>query len=959
MLSKLTTGAKVFSALLFATAMLVLVGIIAFAGARRLTAGINDLADQKMPSVHALASIDEGQMGISDSVHLALLGRASAEAHRAAQGTVREKLAQIDDAARAYQAMPHHEEVLRLLAAWQAPFGEWRRSVEEVMRLTAERDALLLAGRAGGDPAIGDLEGRAWAAYQASREKYLLAEPAIAALVDRTVADADAASHQAHDASAATLTTLTVTILLSALALLAMAWLFSRRIGGTVRTLVAEAGRLSQAVVAGQLEVRGQTGHLDHEFRPVVEGMNATMEAFVAPLRLTADYVTRISRGELPPRITDRYQGDFNQVKESLNRCLDTLAALEADTVTLSRAAVEGRFEVRADGARHEGAFRRIVEGVNGTISTLVGHLDAMPAPAMVIDRDFRVRYMNAAGLTVLGRRDVLGQRCSDLFQTEDCNTDRCACARAMRDDRVASGETTARPNGQVLEIAYSGVPVRDGGRVIGAFEVISDQTAVTRAMRQSARVSEYQARETARVVASLEKLSRGDLSLDLAVGAADADTEQVRATYHAIAEALRRSADAVGLLSRDVGALVEAAVQGRLSIRAEAGKHQGDFRRIVEGVNQTLDAVIAPVTEASTVLERLAQRDLRARMAGTYQGDHASLKEAVDGTATALHDALAQVAEAVEQVSAASTQIAASSQAVAAGASEQASSLEETSASIESVAAITRQAADNAQQANTLSQAARVAATEGATSVEQMQGVMGRIRASAEGTSQIIKDVSDIAFQTNLLALNAAVEAARAGEAGRGFAVVAEEVRSLALRAKEAATKTEELIRQSVREAGEGEATSRQVARKLGEIVAGIGKVSDIVSEIAAAAREQASGIDQVNQAVTEMDKVTQQNASSAEESSSAASELSGQAEELATMVGAFRLLHRAAGAQAPMAPPPSRGATPALARPAPAGGATGARTGTGGASRGTRRARNGADAAFPMDDESVLRDF
>ena len=104
---------------------------------------------------------------------------------------------------------------------------------------------------------------------------------------------------------------------------------------------------------------------------------------------------------------------------------------------------------------------------------------------------------------------------------------------------------------------------------------------------------------------------------------------------------------------------------------------------------------------------------------------------------------------------------------------------------------------------------------------MEQMTGAMAKIRASAEGTSEIIKDINEIAFQTNLLALNAAVEAARAGEAGRGFAVVAEEVRSLALRAKEAASKTEELIRESVKQAGEGELTARHVDGKLGEIAA------------------------------------------------------------------------------------------------------------------------------------------
>jgi methyl-accepting chemotaxis protein len=171
------------------------------------------------------------------------------------------------------------------------------------------------------------------------------------------------------------------------------------------------------------------------------------------------------------------------------------------------------------------------------------------------------------------------------------------------------------------------------------------------------------------------------------------------------------------------------------------------------------------------------------------------------------------------------------------------------------------------------------------------MSVAMTKIKSSAEGTSQIIRDINEIAFQTNLLALNAAVEAARAGEAGRAFAVVAEEVRSLALRSKEAAMKTEELIKESVRQAGEGEVTSQKMAGKLTEILEGIEKVSGIVNEISASAKEQSAGVDRINRAVADMNKVTQQNAANSEESSAAAVELSSQAEEVAAMVSSFRL--------------------------------------------------------------------
>jgi methyl-accepting chemotaxis protein len=346
-----------------------------------------------------------------------------------------------------------------------------------------------------------------------------------------------------------------------------------------------------------------------------------------------------------------------------------------------------------------------------------------------------------------------------------------------------------------------------------------------------------------------------------------------------------------VNRLVSDTNRLVEAASQGQLDHRADPTRHEGDFARVVDGVNRTLDVVTAPINEATAVLEKLAEKDLRARMAGSYQGDHDRIKKAINATGDALEEALGQVARTVEQVTGAATQIASSSQAVASGASQQASSLEEITSSMESVSSMTRHSAESAQQASALATEARSAAGAGTAAVEELRGAMGKIRQSADRTAEIIKDVSDIAFQTNLLALNAAVEAARAGEAGRGFAVVAEEVRSLALRAKEAAQKTEGLIHESVRQAGAGDTAALEVSNRLGEIVKGVSKVTDIVTEIAASAREQKDGISQVDSALGEMDKVTQQNAASAEESSSAASELTAQAEELKAMVSTFRI--------------------------------------------------------------------
>jgi methyl-accepting chemotaxis protein len=182
----------------------------------------------------------------------------------------------------------------------------------------------------------------------------------------------------------------------------------------------------------------------------------------------------------------------------------------------------------------------------------------------------------------------------------------------------------------------------------------------------------------------------------------------------------------------------------------------------------------------------------------------------------------------------------------------------------------------------------------------------MGEINSSANKIADIIGVIDGIAFQTNILALNAAVEAARAGEQGRGFAVVASEVRNLAQRSAAAAKEIKTLIGDSVEKVERGSKLVGQAGVTMEEVVSSVKRVTDIMSDIAAASAEQSAGIEQVNLSIIEMDSMTQQNASLVEEAAAAAQSLQDQATELSRVVSIFKLDEedeQAAAAAAPVA--------------------------------------------------------
>ncbi len=401
--------------------------------------------------------------------------------------------------------------------------------------------------------------------------------------------------------------------------------------------------------------------------------------------------------------------------------------------------------------------------------------------------------------------------------------------------------------------------------------------------------------------------------------------------------DAFRSIITSIQTLNQDTLMLINAATEGQLSIRADAEKHHGSYRKIIEGFNATLDAVTMPVSQATQVLGEVSKGNLDTFVKGDLKGDHAIIKSSLNDTIEilkryireisfvlgevangklyvgintdyrgdftelknsinkiigSLNKVLSEIEIAAVQISLGTNQLTEGSQVIAQGATEQASAIYELSTSLMQISEQTNLNAERATNANEITKKVQTNAVIGNEQMKEMQRAMEEINGSSVSISKIIKIIDEIAFQTNILALNAAVEAARAGIHGKSFAVVAEEVRNLAARSAKAASETEELIKSSIDKVESGTRIADATALALSDIVAGAKQAAILVNDIAAASNDQALGIQHINTSIEQLNTVVQSNSSTAEEAAASSQELSGQAEMLKYMVKQFKLV-------------------------------------------------------------------
>jgi methyl-accepting chemotaxis protein len=434
---------------------------------------------------------------------------------------------------------------------------------------------------------------------------------------------------------------------------------------------------LSNAIKEGRLDARIDLAGTDGSDREILDIVNQMIEIIIRPLKVVSDSVEKISKGEIPAKVTDSYNGDFNEIKNNLNNCIDGLGGLQEanavlqkmavndhteevkgkhagifaevghaindvrdrlthitetaqnialgdisdlerykmigdgkgrrstndklvpsfikmmeairtmidDTAVLAGAAVEGRLATRADAAKHQGEFRKIVQGINDTLDAVIGPLNVA---AEYVDRiskgDIPPKISDSYNGDFNEIKNNVNNCIDGLQGLVECNA-------VMH--RMAVNDHTKGVEGKHVGIFASMGEATN--------EVRDRLTAVTRQMN------------------------------DIAVGNTDrlADFKKIgkRSEQDHLLPAIIEAMENINLLIDDTGMLAKAAVEGKLATRADVTKHHGEYKKIVQGVNDTLDAVIGPLNVAAEYVDRISKGDIPPKITDNYSGDFNEIK--------------------------------------------------------------------------------------------------------------------------------------------------------------------------------------------------------------------------------------------------------------------------------------------------------------------------------------------
>lgn len=572
----------------------------------------------------------------------------------------------------------------------------------------------------------------------------------------------------------------------------------------TLQSVIEEQTAMSSENKAGNIGASISASKFRGSYKVMAENINEMAANQAIVMRKVTACIAEFSKGNFDAPL-EKFPGQRAFINESVEQLRGNIKTFIAEMQQMSNQHDLGEVDVQIDTAKFTGAYAEMAQGVNAMVGAHVQEKEEVTQLMRALgdgDFDVQIRQYPGKKAEINKNLDRLKGKLKGAVDSVKWVT-----------NEHAQGNIDMSLHAHLFKGGFSELATAVNNIVAGQIEL------------------------TEKALACVKAFGEGDF---------DAPLEQFPGKKAFVNEAIEQVRANLKALNADAQMLADAARDGRVSVRADADRHHGDYRTIVEGMNETLEMIVKPIITVQQSAEAI----------------NTAAKEIAQGNAD-----LSRRTE------------------------DQAANLEKTASSMDQLASTVKQNADNAKQANQLAITASGVAVKGGAAVSEVVNTMANINESAKKIEDIISVIDGIAFQTNILALNAAVEAARAGEQGRGFAVVAGEVRSLAQRSAAAAKEIKDLINDSVTKTTEGTQQVEAAGKTMQEIVSSVKRVSDIIGEIAAASVEQSAGIAQVNDAIMKMDDVTQQNTALVEEAAAAAESMMDQAEELMSAVSVFSL--------------------------------------------------------------------
>jgi methyl-accepting chemotaxis protein len=508
--------------------------------------------------------------------------------------------------------------------------------------------------------------------------------------------------------------------------------------------LLRETNMLIQATVDGKLQTRGNAQQFAGGWGELVGGVNKLIDAFVAPINVTAEYVDRISKGDIPPKITDNYNGDFNEIKTNLNNMVAMMNDLLSETGKIVKAAADGQLDQRADAAKFVGGWNQLVSGVNDTITNIVkplmvtaDYVDGISKgniPPKISD-EYRGQYnviktnlnqcidaingLIIEGVTLAAAADEgrLDTRANDgQFQgkyrelIQGMNKTLEGFATPMRDIGNVLTRLAKKDFSQGVETEYPGAygELRDNVNLVvesirGAVEQITESAnqfaegsrVIAESSQSLASGSQEQSSSVQQVTASIEELSRSVQGVKDNAHDADKVSKETSQLAEQGGQAVRKSAEAMEQIKTSSDQIAEiiqviseiASQTNLLALNAaieaaRAGEHGMGFavvadevRKLAERSNQAAGEITKLIKESSNRVQEGAKLS---------QETEEALKKIVSGVeATAgkigeIATATVQQASNSEEVSKAIQGISQVTEQSAAGSEEMASSSEQ-----------------------------------------------------------------------------------------------------------------------------------------------------------------------------------------------------------------------------------------------------------------------------------------